>query len=235
VESVNYNVVNKDGKQIGKVELDARVFGAPAQPHLVQEVVRWQLNSRRSGSHSTLHRGDIKGGKKKPYKQKGTGRARAGSTVSPLMVGGAQVHGPKPRDYSFRMPRRVRLQALCSALSSKVTDQTLVVLDKCDWSTGKTKDAAKVSGALGMKCCDKALWLVGEGEDNLTRSVRNLANAKTLELSAVNVYDVLRNGKLIVSQKTLKTLEQELVKRGERLRSRGDVENREALKKGAAK
>lgn len=210
MEAIKYKVVSMKGEETGSMELDPQVFGAEVNETLVHETVRWQLAKRRAGTQSTLHRGDMKGGGKKPWKQKGTGNARVGSSVSPLWVGGAQVHGPKPRKYDYRLPKRTRVQALTSVLSDKVSKQGLFILDELKVDSGKTKEMAEILSKIGVGK-EKAILIVDENEA-LTRSARNLANVRTLKVDGVNVYDLVRSKYVIGSRKGIEAI-QERVKR----------------------
>jgi large subunit ribosomal protein L4 len=190
---------NMSGKEVGSVDLDPEVFAAKIHEAIVHETVRWQLARRRAGTHQALTRSMMKGGKKKPWKQKGTGRARAGSGVSPLWVGGASIHGPLPRDYDFRLSKRSRRQALASVLTSKVQEEKLVILDKLQIPSGKTKDFAAVLKKIGIAEQD-AIVVTAKSEDMVTRSSRNIQKVLALSVAGVNVYDLLRH-KYIVSTK----------------------------------
>ncbi len=191
------NVYNLTGKATGEVELDDAVFGAEVKPHLFWEVVRWQLAKRRSGTHSTKHRSDVSGTGKKPYKQKGTGNARRGTYKSGHHVGGAAQFGPKPRDYSYPVNKKVRRAALCSALSLRAGEEGgLRVVEGFELKSVQTK---AVSGALAGLGLGKAL-IVDVGNDALSRSARNLPNAKYLPPEGLNVYDVLKYDSLVITK-----------------------------------
>lgn len=229
MDTIDYKVVNSAGKEVGSLGLDKRIFGAAKNPALVQEVVRWQLASRRAGTQSTLHRGEVRGGKKKPWKQKGTGRARAGSSVSPLWVGGAAVHGPKPRKYDYRLPKRTKIQALCSVLTTKVEEGALVVVDAIESKNGKTKELASVFAGVNpdftaKSSKNKTLFLTGgdsEQDRMIARAGRNISKVSMLAAKAINVYDMLRNNRVIVTKAILTQLQEDLGKRIDGLKTRG--------------
>lgn len=210
---LSYKLVNVEGKEVGSVELDSNVFGLQPEQNLVHEVVRWQMAKRRAGTHYTQTRGDMKSGGRKPYKQKSTGMARAGSNASPVWVGGGVAHGPKPRDYEFRLSKRVRSQALCSVLSSKVSDNSLVVLDSLSPKTTKTSEVAKILSKLGVAARAKkgqAVLLTMDSSGSVTRAARNIAGTLTLPLSGVNVYDLLRHKYLIGTKDVIAELQKTL-------------------------
>ena len=191
------DVYNLSGKATGEVDLDDGVFGAEVKPHLFWEVVRWQLAKRRAGTHSTKHRSDVSGTGKKPYKQKGTGNARRGTYKSGHHVGGAAQFGPKPRDYSYPVNKKVRRAALRSALSLRAGEEGgLRVVEAFELKSVQTK---AVSGALAGLGLGKAL-IVDVGNDALSRSARNLPNAKYLPPEGLNVYDVLKYDSLVLTK-----------------------------------
>lgn len=196
MEALTWKVLNMQGKEVGTIDLDPEVFAAPLKKDLVHETVRWQLNKRRAGTHSAKTRTLKEGGKKKPWKQKGTGRARAGSSVSPLWVGGASIHGPLPHKYISRLPKRTRRQAMAAVLSAKVKQQQLVVLDDLSIKSGKTKDMAAVLEKIGV-AGKKAALVLSKSDVNVQRSSRNLKNFLSADVGAINVYDLMRHAYLI--------------------------------------
>ncbi len=206
--SLNLPLVSADGNQVGEVMVRREVFFAPLRPHLLHAAVRWQLARRRAGTHSTKTRGEVSGGGKKPWRQKGTGRARAGSIRSPLWVGGAVVFGPKPRDYSYSLPRTARIEALKSAVSSKVKHGTLLVVEKLALEQPKTRLLAQSLGKLGL---DSALIVLPERDENIERACRNLPWAKVLPAMGLNVYDVLHYKYLVTTPEGLRAIEERLV------------------------
>lgn len=204
--SIAWKVMSLEGKEVGSVQLNGAVFGAAINLSLVHDTVRWQLARRRAGTHQALTRTMMEGGAKKPWKQKGTGRARAGSGISPLWVGGASIHGPLPRSYDYRLPKRTRRQALMSVLSDKVKSNQLVVVDDLTVNSGKTKDMAAALAKVGVG--DKRVTLViTEENGTVARSARNLANVHLATVAAVNVYDLLRNEILVTTKAGIAALE----------------------------
>ncbi len=184
----NVKLYNQSRQEIGTVELSPEVFEVEVQPELLHLVVRAQLAAKRAGTHSVKTRSMVRGGGRKPWRQKGTGRARAGSTRSPLWRGGAIVHGPEPRDYTFKVNRKVRQLALRMALSTKVSQDSLVLVDGFSVPEVKTKHMAKVTTDFGLK---KALIVLPASDNNLELSARNLPGIKVVRQDMLNVYDVL--------------------------------------------
>jgi large subunit ribosomal protein L4 len=198
------DVVNLEGKTIGQIEVADQVFAAPVREHLLWEVVNAQRASWRAGTHATKTREFVRGGGKKPYKQKGTGNARQGSTRAPNFVGGGKVFGPHPRSYAYTVPRRVRRAALASALSLRAREKRLVVVERFALEGPKTKRMAQILTVLGVP---SALIVDAKENLNLSRSVRNLAAAKCLPPEGLNVYDVLNHPTLLVARGALKAIE----------------------------
>lgn len=191
-------VVNMQGSPVGEIELNESVFGIEPNTHVLHSAVVSQLASRRRGTHSTLLRGEVRGGGRKPFRQKGTGRARAGSIRSPLWRGGAVIFGPKPRDYGFNLPKKVRRLALRSALSSKVQEATLVILDELNLPEAKTKEMVKVLKALNVD--KKALVVTAEADETVYRSARNIEGIKPLAVEGLNVVDLLHHDILVMTK-----------------------------------
>ena len=188
------------------MELDGAIFGAPVNPDLLYRTVRMQLLNRRQGTHSTKTRGEASGGGRKPWRQKGTGRARAGSRRSPLWVGGGTVFGPKPRSYVIKLPKKMRKAALASALSDRAGEGKVVLLDRAGFTEPKTKQALKLLNRLGMTA--STLVVVGRDEYNLPvkKSFSNLPQVKCLGTPGLNVYDVLRHEGLVLTLAALEEL-----------------------------
>ena len=214
MEKVEYPVRNSKGSEVGKASLAGQVFAVEANNNLMHETVRWQRAKKRSGTHATLTRGEMRGGGKKPWKQKGTGRARAGSIVSSLWVGGAVVFGPQPRDYEFRLSRRSRRTALVSALSEKVRANQLIVVDGLEQSDGKTKSFVALMNSLEISG-KKVLLVVAskEGKANeslLWRSARNVARVIPMAVAGVNVYDLLNSDVVVTCRAGIEALEARL-------------------------
>jgi large subunit ribosomal protein L4 len=203
------DVINQNGEKVDSIELEDRIFKAEIRDSLVQQVVVWQLAKRRSGSASTKTRGQIRGGGKKPWRQKGTGRARAGTSRSPVWSGGGTVFGPHPRSYAFSLPKKVRKAALCSVLSAKLRDDKLTVLDKIEMESPKTKLFAEILKKLGV-VDQKTLFLVPEKNPDLTRASRNLYRALVLPAEGMNVYDLLRFERLTILRDALPRLSERL-------------------------
>lgn len=187
--------------------LNDAIFGAKTRAHLLHQAVVMQLANRRAGSAATKTKGFVRGGGKKPWKQKGTGRARSGSIRSPIWVGGGTVFGPTPRDYSYRMPRTARREALLSALSVKHRDGKLIVVDKFSLEAAKTKIMVQALAELKVT---SALIVIAGTDAAIERSARNLAKVKVLRVEGVNVYDLLRYDHLILTEGALKLLEERL-------------------------
>jgi large subunit ribosomal protein L4 len=200
-------VLSQERKSVGEIELPGDIFGAPLRTHLLYESVKSQLANRRAGTAATKTRAFVSGGGKKPWKQKGTGRARQGSSRAPQWVGGAVIFGPQPRDYSYRLPRNARRQALCSALSAKLREGRLMVVDKLDVPTGKTKDLVKLLAGLEVT---SVLLVVREPSAELSRSIRNLPKAKLIQPEGVNVYDLLRYERVVLTQDGIEALKERL-------------------------
>ncbi len=188
-------------------ELKEEIFGRRTRPQLLHQFVVMQLNNRRAGTAATKSKGFVRGGGKKPWRQKGTGRARAGSIRSPLWVGGGTIFGPQPRDYSFRLPRKARREALLSALSLKHRDGKLIVVDKLELEDAKTKLMVKALAELKVS---SALIVISQPDANIERSSRNIPAVKVLRVEGLNVYDLVRYEHLILTEEALKRLEERL-------------------------
>lgn len=202
------NVVNTSATKVGDVELNDALFAVEVQPGILHEVVCMQRANRRQGTASTKTRGEVSGGGMKPWRQKGTGRARSGSRTSPLWRGGGVIFGPKPRDYSYKLPKKVRRLALRMALSARFNEGNLVILDKFSMSEIKTKDFVKVMQNFNFDNC----LVVTDGSDqNVSLSARNAVGYKVLPTEGLNVYDILKYSKLMLEQSTLAQLEERLM------------------------
>ena len=214
VEKVEYPVKNSSGSEVAKATLAADIFAVEPNNNLIQETVRWQRAKKRAGTHATILRGEMLGGGKKPFKQKGTGRARAGSIISPLWVGGAVVFGPQPRDYEFRLSKRSRRMALTSALSAKVSSSQLVIVDNFNTVDGKTKSFVALVKALGLTG-KKILLVVADGEKKacsscVWKAARNVARVKPVAVEGVNVYDILNSDVVVTCNAGIAALEARL-------------------------
>ena len=201
----NVSVYNIEGKEVGSIELNDAVFGVEVNEHLVHMAVVNQLANNRQGTQSAKTRSEVSGGGRKPWRQKGTGHARQGSTRSPQWTGGGVVFAPKPRDYSFKMNKKEKRIALLSALSSKVADNKIVVLDAFNLDEVKTKKFAEVMSNLKV---DKALVVI-EGENkNAVLSGRNIPTVKVSATNEINTYDVLKYETLVVTKAAVEKLEE---------------------------
>jgi large subunit ribosomal protein L4 len=202
--SVIIPVISQTRDAVGQVEVPAAIVAGPVREGLLHEMVKSQLASRRAGTHATKTRGFVSGGGKKPWRQKGTGRARAGSIRSPLWAGGAVVFGPQPRSYAYRLPKAARRAALCAALAARHADGKLLVVDALRLPEPKTKRMVEALGALGV--ADSALVVLAEPDPAVMRAARNLATVKVLLVGGVNVYDVLKHATLVMTRDALVAL-----------------------------
>ena len=192
----NVSVYNMEGKEVGTMELNDAVFGVEINEHLVHMAVLSQLANNRQGTQKAKTRSEVSGGGKKPWRQKGTGHARQGSTRAPQWKGGGVVFAPVPRDYSFKMNKKEKRAALKSALTSKVQENKVVVLDELKLDAIKTKSMVNV---LKNVNADKALVVLNENDENVVMSARNIADVKTALINTINVYDVLKYNTLVLS------------------------------------
>jgi large subunit ribosomal protein L4 len=188
-------------------QLNEAIFGAKTRAHLLHQTIVMQLANRRAGSAATKSKGFVRGGGKKPWRQKGTGRARSGSIRSPIWVGGGTTFGPQPRDYSYRLPRTARREALLSALSLKNRDGKIIVVDRFELEEAKTKLMVKALAELKV---ESAVIVIAQTDPKIERSARNLAKIKVLRVEGLNVYDLLRYEHLILTQEALQRLEERL-------------------------
>lgn len=201
-------VYNVSGAQVGEVELSETVFGIQPNAHVLHSAVLLQQAAERQGTHKTKGRSEVRGGGKKPWKQKGTGRARQGSIRSPQWVGGGTVFGPTPRSYGFKLPKKVRRLAIKSALSSKVIANEIIVLDQLAFAAPKTKEFAGVLNNL--KVDRKALVVTANYEDNVALSARNIPGVKFVAADGINVLDVLKHDKLIITKEAVEKVQEVL-------------------------
>jgi large subunit ribosomal protein L4 len=202
-----FDIYDLEKKKVGELELADAVFAGEVNEHLFYEVVKAKLASDRSGTHAVKNRSLVSGGGKKPWKQKGTGRARQGSTRASHWVGGGKAMGPKPRDYAYDVPKKVRKAALRAALSLRGKDQKLLIVEKWEPTAPRTATAAKVLAKLGVK---KAL-VVDDGRNvALAKSVRNLVGADFLALEGLNVYDILKHDTLVLTAASARKIEEAL-------------------------
>ena len=201
-------IVNKTGGTAGTVDVADAVFGAEVKEHLLWEIVKSQLAARRAGTHKTKTRSEVRGGGRKPYKQKGTGNARQGSSRAPHFVGGGTVFGPQPRDYSYTVPKKVKRLALASALSLRASEKKVVVVDDLTLASPKTKEAASV---LANVAPGKSLVVDNTANVGLTRAMRNLVDAKWIAPEGLNVYDILNHDVLVIARGVLSQIEARVV------------------------
>jgi large subunit ribosomal protein L4 len=209
-EKTNARVFDGSGKEMGSLALTSEVFCAKIKSELVHGTVRWQRAKRRAGTHDVLTRSEMKGGGKKPFKQKGTGNARAGSIISPLWVGGAVVHGPTPRSYEFRLSKKMRKGALQSALSAKATEGTFSVLESMSQATGKTKDAVAMLKNAGVYGTKVLVIVPNEQSDEKAKfmlGLRNIQAVTVVPVAGVNVYDLVNSAQVVCVQAALAALE----------------------------
>ena len=200
------NVLNVLGEEIDEIELSDEVFGVDINERAVHEVVKSQLASRRQGTQSAKTRTEVRGGGRKPWRQKGTGRARLGSIRAPHWVGGGVTFAPKPRDYSYKVPKKVRRLAMKSALTSKVTNNEMIVLDELTLETPKTKEMVKI--LENVNADNKALIVMDEKNDNIVKSAKNIPNVETILLDTLNVYEILNYDSFIITKAAVKKVEE---------------------------
>lgn len=217
-------VINQNGDELETIEVNDAVFGVEVREHLFYEVVKWQLAKRRSGNASTKGRSEVSGGGIKPYKQKGTGRARQGSRVAPNHVGGGIVHGPKPRSYAYNISKKLRRAALCAAISKRAQEGRLLVVRDLGLEEIKTKAAAQVFGKIAADPSESKTRRVESGHalvlgprtdddkalNNLKLSVRNLPKVNYLPVEGLNVYDILNHRYLVLREPEVRRLEEVL-------------------------
>lgn len=197
---------NMSGSQVGEVELSESVFGAPVNKTVLHSAIVNYLANQRQGTQSTKTRTEVRGGGKKPFRQKGTGRARQGSTRAPQWIKGGVALGPKPRDYSYNLNKKVKKLAMVSALSAKAAGNEVVVIDELKLETVKTKTVASMLSALGAG--NKALLVTADKDNNIYLSTRNIEGAKASFVGMVNVYDILKYDKFIIAKDALAKLEE---------------------------
>jgi large subunit ribosomal protein L4 len=202
------DVLDIKGAKVGEVEIRDEVWNVEVKPYLIHDVVVMQLANRRRGTSSTKTRSDVSGGSKKPYRQKGTGRARAGSSTSPLWPGGGVVFGPHPRDHRISVPKKVRKSALRSALSQRYQEANVKFLDKLALDAISTKGFNGIVKVLNLT---KPLFVVGGKDEMVEKSARNIPYVKILRAEGLNVYDIIRHDQFVVTLDALKRIEEALV------------------------
>ena len=201
------DVLSWEKKKVGSVDLDASVFETPVKKEILQTVVRWQLASRRQGTHKSKTRAEVSGGGKKPFKQKGTGNARQGSTRSPLMPGGGIAFGPVPRDYSYVLPKKVRRLGLRIALSFLKKEGRLFIVDGMTSKEGKTKDIAKQLKDFGLQ---KAVLIDSKLDAKFNRASKNLPKFRYYGVEGLNVYDLLKYDNVLLTKESVATIVEKL-------------------------
>jgi large subunit ribosomal protein L4 len=201
----NVSVYNMEGKEVEKIDLSDAVFGVEVNEHLVHMAVVQYLANRRQGTQKAKTRSEVSGGGRKPWRQKGTGHARQGSTRAPQWTGGGVVFAPVPRDYSFKMNKKEKRLALKSVLTSRVLENKLIVLDELKMDEYKTKQFKKVMENLNVK---KGLVVLAENDDKVERSARNLSGINTALTNTINVYDILKSDTLVLTKEAVKKIEE---------------------------
>ncbi len=204
----NIEVKDASGKKVSDTELSASVFGIEPNVHAMHEVVRAQRAARRAGTHNTLTRGQVRGGGKKPWRQKGTGRARQGTIRAPQWAGGGTVFGPHPRSYAFKVPSKVVKLAMRSALSAKLADGEMVVVDNLSFEKPSTKEAAGILKALELN--GRVTLVIGDEDVNTYLSFRNIPEVRVLGVSEANTYDFIDNKALVFTSAALSRIEEVL-------------------------
>ena len=201
----NVSVLNMEGKEVGSMELNDAVFGVEINEHLVHQAVVLQLANNRQGTQKAKTRSEVSGGGRKPWRQKGTGHARQGSTRAPQWTGGGVVFAPVPRDYSFKMNKKEKRAALKSVLTSKVQENKFIVLDELKLAEVKTKEMKKVLDNLKV---NNALVIIGDDSENVALSARNIAGVQTASVNAINVFDMLKYITIIATKSSVASIEE---------------------------
>ena len=201
----NVSVYNMEGNEVGTLELNDAVFGVEVNEHLVHLAVVAQLANKRQGTQKAKTRSEVSGGGRKPWRQKGTGHARQGSTRAPQWTGGGVVFAPVPRDYSFKMNRKEKRTALKSALTSRVQENKLIVVDELKFDEIKTKKFAEVLKNLNL---DKALVVLNENDEKVVMSAKNIPTVKTTQINTINVYDVLKYNTVVLTKAAAESIEE---------------------------
>ena len=201
----NVSVLNMEGKEVGSMELNDAVFGVEINEHLVHQAVVLQLANNRQGTQKAKTRSEVSGGGRKPWRQKGTGHARQGSTRAPQWTGGGVVFAPVPRDYSFKMNKKEKRAALKSVLTSKVQENKFIVLDELKLAEVKTKEMKKVLDNLKV---NNALVIIGDNSENVALSARNIAGVQTASVNTINVFDMLKYNTIIATKSSVASIEE---------------------------
>ena len=201
----NVAVYNMEGKEVGKLDLNDAVFGVEVNEHLVHMAVLQQLANNRQGTQKAKTRSEVRGGGRKPWRQKGTGHARQGSTRAPQWTGGGVVFAPVPRDYSFKINKKEKRAALKSALSSRVQENKMIVVDELKLDEIKTKKLAEVLKNLNV---EKALVVINDNDQNIVMSARNIPTVKVAQTNTINVFDILKYSNVVVTKAAVATIEE---------------------------
>ena len=199
-------MLNMEGQETGTLELKDEIFGIEPNANAVREVVKNYLANQRQGTQSAKTRGEVRGGGRKPFRQKGTGRHRQGSSTDPSQIGGGVVFAPKPRDYSYAVPKKVKRLALKSALSAKVLDKEIIVLDELKFDAPKTKDMVETLANIGA--AKKALIVTAEKDENVIKSAANIQGVRTALVVTMNVYDIVNYTSFIVTKEAVEKIEE---------------------------
>lgn len=198
------DVINQKGEVVSQIDLSDQIFGVSVKASVLHEVVKMQLACRRAGSAAVKHRADVKGSTRKLFRQKGTGRARRGDIKSPLLRGGGSVFGPDVRSYAYTVPKKVKRLALKMALSSKLSEKKLIVLDGFELDEVKTKRFVEIQKALNL---NKTLFVTDKPNEHLDRSSRNVQGVKVMKIEGINVYDILAHDNLVIIQPAVSEIE----------------------------
>jgi len=206
---VELSLHNVEGKEIGEISLKDNIFNAKINKYLVHQVVKRYLAGKRRGTASTKNRSEVRGGGAKPWRQKGTGRARAGTNRSPIWVGGGIVFGPAPRDYSFSLPKKMKVAAIKSVLSDKLENKEIIIIDKLSVEKNKTNKMVEI--LKNLQAFKKPLIIIEKEDNGIALAVRNIKGAKILPVSKINAYDLVNQEKIIITKKALQQIEEVLV------------------------
>ncbi|QAT42054.1 50S ribosomal protein L4 [Aminipila luticellarii] len=199
-------MLNMAGAEVGSIDLNDAIFGIEPNQNAVHAVVKNYLANQRQGTQSAKNRGEVRGGGRKPFRQKGTGRHRQGSSTDPSQIGGGVVFAPKPRDYRYTVPKKLRRLAMKSALSSKVAEKEIIVLDTLNFEAPKTKEMIKVLG--NVKAAKKALIVMAEKDENVIRSAANIPGVRTALVGTMNVYEIINYTSFIVTKEAINKIEE---------------------------
>jgi large subunit ribosomal protein L4 len=199
-------MLNMDGKEVGEIKLNDEIFGIEPNEYAVHAAIKNYLANQRQGTQSAKTRSEVRGGGRKPFRQKGTGRHRQGSSTDPTQVGGGIVFAPKPRDYSYAIPKKLKRLALKSALSAKVADDELIVVDELKFDAPKTKDMVKV--LENIKTDKKALIVTDEKDENVVKSASNIKGVRTATVGTMNVYEIVNHYSLVLTKAAAEKIEE---------------------------